>query len=259
MQTTQEPTLVAAFGKRYSAPLVADGLSLTPTLPTLPSHSIPEAAPLIQSDLNLFGPAPQRLAPCTVLLPGFALDSVEPLLDALRPVLRAAPFRHLYTPGGRRMAVGTSNCGALGWVSDAQGYRYTPLDPLSGQPWPALPPLLVALASRAAALAGFDGFVPDACLINHYLPGTRLSLHQDRDEHDFTQPIVSLSLGLPAVFVLGGSQRADRVAQVPLSHGDVLVWGGEDRLRFHGVLPIKPGHHPRLGERRINLTLRKAG
>ena len=157
------------------------------------------------------------------------------------------------------MAVGTSNCGALGWVSDAQGYRYTPFDPLSGQPWPSLPPLLVALASRAATLAGFEGFLPDACLINHYLPGTQLSLHQDRDEQDFTQPIVSLSLGLPAAFVLGGSQRADRVAQVPLSHGDVLVWGGEDRLRFHGVLPIKPGHHPRLGERRINLTLRKAG
>ncbi|MEN5239065.1 MULTISPECIES: DNA oxidative demethylase AlkB [Pseudomonas] len=214
---------------------------------------------MIQSDLDLFGPQPQRLASHTVLLPGFALGEVEALLDALRPVLRAAPWRHMHTPGGQRMAVALSNCGALGWVSDERGYRYSPLDPLSGQPWPALPAVLLALAGRAAALAGFDGFVPDACLINHYLPGTRLSLHQDRDERDFGQPIVSISLGLPAVFLFGGLQRADRVQRIALNHGDVLVWGGEDRLRFHGVLPVKPGVHPRLGERRINLTLRKAG
>lgn len=214
---------------------------------------------MIQSDLDLFGPQPQRLANHTVLLPGFALGEVEALLDALRPVLRAAPWRNMHTPGGQRMAVALSNCGALGWVSDERGYRYSPLDPLSGQPWPALPALLLTLAGRAAALAGFDGFVPDACLINHYLPGTRLSLHQDRDERDFGQPIVSISLGLPAVFLFGGLQRADRAQRIALNHGDVLVWGGEDRLRFHGVLPVKPGVHPRLGERRINLTLRKAG
>ena len=157
------------------------------------------------------------------------------------------------------MAVALSNCGTLGWVSDENGYRYSPNDPLSGKPWPALPAVLLDLATRAAAMAGFDGFVPDACLVNHYLPGTRLSLHQDRDEADFGQPIVSVSLGLPAVFLLGGLQRADRTQRVPLSHGDVLVWGGEDRLRFHGVLSVKPGVHPRMGERRINLTLRKAG
>ncbi|MNE33821.1 Alpha-ketoglutarate-dependent dioxygenase AlkB [compost metagenome] len=165
----------------------------------------------------------------------------------------------MYTPGGLRMAVGLTNCGTLGWVSDEHGYRYSPSDPLSGKPWPALPPVLLALAARAAGLAGFEGFVPDACLVNHYLPGTRLSLHQDRDEQDFGQPIVSVSLGLPAVFLFGGLQRADKARRIPLSHGDVLVWGGEDRLRFHGVLPIKPGVHPRMGERRINLTLRKAG
>jgi len=193
---------------------------------------------MIQSDLDLFGPQPQRLASETVLLPRFALGDVEPLLDALRPVLRAAPFRHMHTPGGLRMAVALSNCGTLGWVSDAQGYRYSRSDPLTGQPWPALPPILLTLANRAAAMAGFDGFTPDACLINHYLPGTRLSLHQDRDEHDFGQPIVSLSLGLPAVFLFGGLQRADKTQRIALSHGDVLVWGGEDRLRFHGVLPI---------------------
>ncbi|BCJ08096.1 MULTISPECIES: DNA oxidative demethylase AlkB [unclassified Pseudomonas] len=214
---------------------------------------------MIQSSLDLFDPHPQRLARHTLLLPGFALPELEALLDALRPVLRAAPFRHMHTPGGLRMAVALTNCGALGWVSDENGYRYTPIDPVSAKPWPALPPLLVDLATRAAAQAGFDGFVADACLVNHYLPGTRLSLHQDRDEQDYGQPIVSISLGLPAVFLFGGLQRSDRPRHIPLSHGDVLVWGGEDRLRFHGVLPIKPGVHPRMGERRINLTLRKAG
>ncbi|MHA7112895.1 DNA oxidative demethylase AlkB [Pseudomonas promysalinigenes] len=214
---------------------------------------------MIQSDLDLFGPEPQHLASQTVLLPGFALSVLEPLLDALRPVLRAAPLRHMQTPGGLNMAVALTNCGALGWVSDAKGYRYTTSDPISGQAWPALPQVLLELAGRAALAAGFEGFVPDACLINQYLPGTRLSLHQDRNERDFGQPIVSISLGLPAVFLLGGLQRSDRTVRVPLSHGDVLVWGGEDRLRFHGVLPIKPGLHSRMGERRINLTLRKAG
>ncbi len=217
-----------------------------------------DANPMIQSDLDLFGPQPQRLASHTVLLPGFALAEIEAVLDALRPVLRAAPFRHMRTPGGLHMAVALTNCGAQGWVSDEQGYRYSPTDPKTGLPWPAMPQVLLDLADRAACAAGFDGFVPDACLINHYVPGTRLTLHQDRDERDFGQPIVSLSLGLPAVFLFGGLQRSDRTQRIPLSHGDVLVWGGEDRLRYHGVMPIKPGVHPRMGERRINLTLRKA-
>ncbi|MDH0630886.1 DNA oxidative demethylase AlkB [Pseudomonas mosselii] len=214
---------------------------------------------MIQSNLDLFAPHPQRLALQTTLLPGFALPDLEPLLDALRPVLRAAPFRHMQTPGGLRMAVALTNCGSLGWISDENGYRYTPIDPVSAKPWPALPQVLIDLATRAAALAGFEGFIPDACLVNHYLPGTRLSLHQDRDEQDYGQPIVSISLGLPAVFLFGGLQRSDRPQRIPLNHGDVLVWGGKDRLRFHGVMPIKPGVHPRMGERRINLTLRKAG
>lgn len=217
-----------------------------------------DANPMIQSDLDLFGHQPQRLASHTVLLPGFALAEIEAVLDALRPVLRAAPFRHMRTPGGLHMAVALTNCGAQGWVSDEQGYRYSPTDPKTGLPWPAMPQALLDLADRAACAAGFDGFVPDACLINHYVPGTRLTLHQDRDERDFGQPIVSLSLGLPAVFLFGGLQRSDRTQRIPLSHGDVLVWGGEDRLRYHGVMPIKPGVHPRMGERRINLTLRKA-
>lgn len=170
---------------------------------------------MIQSDLDLFGPQPQRLASHTVLLPGFALGEIEPLLDALRPVLRAAPFRHMRTPGGLHMAVALTNCGALGWVSDEHGYRYSATDPLSGRPWPALPPVILSLATRAAAMAGFEGFIPDACLVNHYLPGTRLSLHQDRNEQDFSQPIVSLSLGLPAVFLLGACSAPTRPSAYP--------------------------------------------
>ena len=214
---------------------------------------------MIQSDLDLFGPQPQRLASHTVLLPGFALAETEALLDALRPVLRAAPFRHMYTPGGLRMAVGLTNCGTLGWVSDEHGYRYSTSDPLSDKPWPALPPVLLALASRAAAMAGFDGFVPDACLINRYLPGAKMSLHQDKNERSYEWPVVSVSLGLPAIFLFGGLERSARSQRVSLFHGDVVVWGGVDRLRYHGVLPLKDGQHPELGAQRINFTLRMAG
>jgi alkylated DNA repair protein (DNA oxidative demethylase) len=190
---------------------------------------------MIQSDLDLFGPQPQRLASHTVLLPGFALGEIEALLDALRPVLRAR--RHMHTPGGQRMAVALSNCGALGWVSDERGYRYSPLDPQR----PALAaPRYCWHWPRAAALAGFEGFVPDACLINHYLPGTRLSLHQDRDERDFGQPIVSVSLGLPAVFLFGGLQRGDRAQRIALNHGDVLVWGGETACAFTACCRSSP-------------------
>ena len=155
------------------------------------------------------------------------------------------------------MSVATTGCGPLSWVSDRRGYRYAALDPLTGKPWPALPADFAQLAHAAAQEAGFAAFVPDACLINRYAPGTRLSLHQDRDERDFSQPIVSVSLGVPAVFLWGGLQRSDRAARVPLWHGDVVVWGGVDRMRFHGVLPVPPGLHQLLGEQRINLTFRK--
>ncbi|MCW2270983.1 DNA oxidative demethylase AlkB [Pseudomonas sp. JUb96] len=218
---------------------------------------------MMQTELDLFNPTspqpPQWVAARAVVLPGFALPEVPVLLPALRTVIGEAPFRHMVTPGGLKMAVGLTNCGRLGWVSDAQGYRYSPVDPLSGRPWPTLPEALLRLASSAADAAGFEGFVPDACLVNCYRPGHRLSLHQDRDERDFTQPIVSVSLGLPAVFLLGGHKRGDPTQRIELRHGDVLVWGGEDRLRFHGVQPLKPGVHPLLGSRRINLTLRSAG
>ncbi len=152
-----------------------------------------------------------------------------------------------------------SNCGSLGWVTDRKGYRYTEIDPLSGKAWPAMPPIFSQLANQAAATAGFADFVPDACLINRYIPGARMSLHQDKDEQDFSQPIVSVSLGIPATFQIGGFERADKTMKLPLQHGDVIVWGNEDRLRFHGIAALKEGHHPLLGEQRINLTFRKAG
>jgi len=199
------------------------------------------------------------LAPGAVLLRGAALDAAAPLWVDLQQVLADAPWRHLITPGGLRMSVAMSNCGTLGWLSDRRGYRYDRIDPESGRPWPALPTSFAALAARAAAQAGFDAFVPDACLINRYEPGARLSLHQDRDERETIHPIVSVSLGLPATFLFGGARRSDRALRVPLVHGDVVVWGGPARLNYHGVLPVAGGMHALAGPWRINLTLRRAG
>ncbi len=201
----------------------------------------------------------EPLGPGAAILRGFARPAAAALLAAVRGVAARAPFRHMVTPGGFRMSVALTNCGALGWVSDRTGYRYDRIDPASGREWPRMPAALLRLAHDAAAAAGFAGFVPDACLVNRYEPGARLTLHQDRNERDFTAPIVSVSLGVPAVFVFGGAKRADRVARVRLVHGDVVVWGGPARMRFHGVLALKPAHHPALGSRRINLTFRKAG
>ena len=203
--------------------------------------------------------AAEPIAPGAALLRGFALDQAEALRQAAHQVIAAAHLRHLITPGGRAMSVGMTNCGALGWTSSRTGYRYTSTDPLSGQPWPPMPACFADMAARAAAEAGFDGFRPDACLINRYEPGARMSLHQDRDESDLGAPIVSVSLGLPAVFLFGGLQRNDRPARYGLAHGDVAVWGGAARLAFHGVAPLEDGDHPRLGRQRINLTFRRAG
>ncbi|EIL99203.1 alpha-ketoglutarate-dependent dioxygenase AlkB [Rhodanobacter thiooxydans] len=200
----------------------------------------------------------ERLCDGAVVLRGFALAEESALLQAVAAITAQAPFRHQLTPGGLRMSVAMTNAGPLGWTSDRRGYRYAPRDPDSGEPWPPLPPAFMRLAVAAAAHAGFPGFVPDACLLNRYEPGTRLSLHQDRDERDLGLPIVSASLGIPAVFLFGGLQRTDPVQRVPLAHGDVVVWGGAARLRFHGVLPLKPNHHPALGECRINLSFRRA-
>lgn len=193
------------------------------------------------------------------VLRGFALPQVDRLLPELDTVLAVAPLRHMVTPGGFSMSVGTSSCGNLGWITDRQGYRYASVDPLSGLQWPALPTVFAELAHTAAEQAGFADFVPDSCLINQYVPGAKMSLHQDKDEKAYAAPIVSLSLGLPAMFLFGGFERSDKCQRIPLLHGDMVIWGGVDRLRFHGVLPIKPGNHRRLGERRINLTFRVAG
>lgn len=194
-----------------------------------------------------------------VWLPRAALGDEARLLLDLDAVLRAAPCRHMTTPGGQRMSVAMTHCGPLGWVSDRRGYRYVATDPDTGAPWPAMPASFQRLAGACAERAGFQSFEPDACLVNEYVPGARLSLHQDADERDMTQPIVSVSLGLPAVFLLGGLERRERPQRVPLEHGDVVVWGGPARLRYHGVAPVAGGAHPRLGRRRVNLTFRRAG
>lgn len=200
----------------------------------------------------------EPLCPGAVLLRGFALAHDTELLDGVRRVIQEAPLRRMVTPGGLRMSVAMTNCGALGWVSDRSGYRYAPLDPTSGQPWPRMPAVFATLAADAAAQAGFEAYAPDVCLINRYEEGTRLSLHQDRDERDYGFPIVSVSLGVSATFLFGGLKRADRTLRTQLDHGDVVVWGGPARLRYHGVLPLEADSHPLTGPLRFNLTFRRA-
>jgi alkylated DNA repair protein (DNA oxidative demethylase) len=199
------------------------------------------------------------IGPSAFVLRGFALPFVPGLMRAVSEIAEQSPFRHMVTPGGATMSVAMTNCGRLGWTSDRCGYRYAEHDPTDGSAWPAMPPVFAHLARSAAGAAGFDGFEPDACLINRYVPGNRLSLHQDKDERDFSQPIVSVSLGMSAVFLFGGHSRGDRSIRVPLMHGDVAVWGREDRLRFHGVLRLEEDPHAVLGAQRVNLTFRKAG
>lgn len=200
----------------------------------------------------------EPLADGAVVLRGFALADATALLAAVKAIAAVAPFRHLETPGGRRMSVAMTNCGDVGWVSDRRGYRYQPLDPLTGNHWPAMPPLFLDLARRAAQAAGFQDFHTDVCLINRYAPGARLTLHQDKDEKGYTDPIVSVSLGLPAVFQFGGLSRSDKTRRVRLEHGDVTVWGGPSRLAYHGIAPLADGEHPATGPCRINLTFRRA-
>jgi DNA oxidative demethylase len=200
----------------------------------------------------------EQLAPGAWLLRGFALQQAAALLTAIECVEAGAPFRHWVTPGGFRMSVAMTNCGRLGWISDRSGYRYHSLDPLSGKAWPSMPAVFRELARAAAEAGGFPNFEPDACLLNRYRPGDRLTLHQDRDERDFSAPIVSASLGLPATFLFGGNARRDRQRRIPLMHGDVVVWGGPARLYHHGVQALREGHHDILGPRRFNLTFRRA-
>jgi alkylated DNA repair protein (DNA oxidative demethylase) len=200
----------------------------------------------------------EQIGPQSFVLRGYALPFVDRLLPALASVLERAPFRNMITPGGHTMSVALSSCGQFGWTTDRSGYRYTRIDPQTGQQWPQMPEVFMELARSVADTAGFANFVPDACLINRYIPGAKMSLHQDKDELGYEWPVVSISLGIPAMFLFGGHARSDATQRVPLFHGDVVVWGGEDRLRFHGVMPIRQAEHPQLGEQRINFTFRKA-
>tara|TARA_R110002049_G_scaffold120791_5_gene275420 strand:+ start:3473 stop:4111 length:639 start_codon:yes stop_codon:yes gene_type:complete len=202
--------------------------------------------------------APLPIGDGAFLLRGFALSAGADLLSGVDTVTQDVPARTLYTPGGHRMSVETTSCGRWGWVSDEAGYRYAERDPATGRAWPAMPEALRRVAVDAATCAGYPGFDPDTCLINRYTPGARMGLHQDRNEDDFSQPIVSVSLGLPIIFQFGGMQRSERPRRVPLSHGDVVVWGGPTRLAFHGVLTLRAGIHPLAGAARINLTFRRA-
>lgn len=204
-------------------------------------------------------PAPTRepLEEGAVVLRAFAFADAAALVDEANRVAEAAPFRHLVTPGGFTMSVAMTNCGRVGWVSDRTGYRYDPHDPATGEPWPAMPARFLDLAARAAAEGGFPNYDPDACLINRYTAGSKLGMHQDRDEKDAWSPIVSVSLGLPATFIWGGKKRGDPVRRMRLESGDVVVWGGPARFIYHGVAPLKDGQHPLTGAARINLTFRK--
>jgi DNA oxidative demethylase len=209
--------------------------------------------PLPSEDLH------NTLAPGAVLMRGFGRAGDVQILQAVESVIAQAPLRHLQTPGGYTMSVQTTRCGSMGWVSEPGGYRYAASNPGTQQPWPAMPPYLLDFAVRAATQAGYPDFVPDSCMINQYLPGNKLGLHQDRDERDLRAPVVSLSLGLPAVFLFGGLQRTGKTQRYRLAHGDVVVWGGPSRLAFHGVLPVADGDHALVGRRRVNVTFRKVG
>ena len=213
-----------------------------------------ETGSLFAEDL----PQRETIGEGAILLRGFAAGSAPQLMEDLAKIVERAPFRHMVTPGGFRMSVAMTNCGQAGWVSDAKGYRYDARDPETGNEWPPMPTSFSQLAADAAREAGYAGFHPDACLINRYEPGARLTLHQDRNERDYTAPIVSVSLGLPAVFLFGGATRKERPRRMRLESGDIVVWGGATRLAYHGIASLKEGEHPLTGRSRINLTFRKA-
>ncbi len=202
-------------------------------------------------------PSQEQLEDGAWLLRGFATPDVPALITEIAYINEVSPFRQLVTPSGHTMSVAMTNCGRCGWVSDRSGYRYDPIDPDTGKPWPPFPALFLDLAARAAAAAGFPNYVPDACLINRYVPSAKLSLHQDKDENDPYAPIVSVSIGLPATFQWGGRKRGDPVRRMLLESGDIVVWGGPARFVYHGVSPLKPGEHPLTGPTRLNLTFRK--
>jgi alkylated DNA repair protein (DNA oxidative demethylase) len=210
---------------------------------------------LFQNDSS--APSREPLADGAFLLRAFALPDAPAILEHLREIAIEAPPRHMVTPGGHSMSVAMTNCGDAGWTTDRRGYRYSKVDPETNRPWPPMPPLFSQLAASAAQAAGYLNFHPDSCLINYYEPTAKMSLHQDKDEHDFTQPIVSVSLGLPATFLFGGPERSSQARKIRLEHGDIVVFGGNSRKFYHGIAPLKPGYHPDTGSCRINLTFRK--
>lgn len=209
---------------------------------------------------DTFKPSKEQITKDTYLLHGFALGASEHLLLAdMQTVIVAAPLRNMMTKMGFSMSAAMSNCGVLGWVSDKSGYRYDAHDPETGEPWPAMPASFLQLATSAATECGFSNFAPDACLINQYKIGASMGLHQDKNELDFNHPIVSVSLGNPAVFQFGGLNRSDKTLKITLNHGDVVVWGNEARLNHHAIMPLQANNHRVLGAYRYNLTFRKAG
>ena len=220
------------------------------------------ASRAIQEELFALAAAPagwrEALEPGAFVLRAFAVEQTPALLEAIEKIVQVAPLRHMMTARGWHMSVAMTNCGEVGWLSDRRGYRYDAIDPQSNRPWPEMPDVFSRLAARAASAAGFERFVPDACLINWYETGTKLSLHQDRDEQDFGAPIVSVSLGVPASFLWGGAARSDKSRRLRLEHGDTVVWGGPARLNFHGIETLRDGHHPLTGSTRLNLTFRRA-
>ena len=219
----------------------------------MPSESLP-----LVLDEAQHGSSRVALGSHAVLLRGFACERAPALVAAIDAIAAVSPFRRMVMPSGWEMSVAMTNCGQVGWVTDRTGYRYDAIDPMTGQRWPEMPQAFSELAGKAAEAVGFSKFRPDACLVNRYARGARLSLHQDRNERDLDQPIVSVSLGLPAIFLWGGKTRADRVRRIPLIHGDVVVWGGPDRLTFHGVHPLAGGEHKLTGSNRFNVTFRRA-
>jgi alkylated DNA repair protein (DNA oxidative demethylase) len=192
------------------------------------------------------------------LMPGLALSREAGMLHEIRRIAAASPFRRMVTPGGHMMSVAMTNCGEVGWVTDRRGYRYEPQDPVTGGAWPRMPDMFADFAKDAAAKLGFANFRPDCCLVNRYQPDAKMSLHRDTDEADAFQPIVSVSLGVPAVFLWGGLARAERPRRIGLASGDVVAWGGPARFVYHGIAPLAHGHHDLTGTLRFNLTFRTA-
>lgn len=201
----------------------------------------------------------KKISDQSYLIKGAVIEKADELITEINSITRSSPLRQMQTRRGHYLGAKMTNCGDLGWIGDDKGYRYSSLDPLTNQPWPRMPTMFKTLAREMASSVGFEDFEPDVCLINQYMPKVGMGLHQDKDEQDLSQPIVSLSLGVPAIFLFGGYQRSDSVSYHLLEHGDVVIWGGIDRLRFHGIQPLKLGHHRLTGQMRYNLTFRDTG